>query len=167
VAKKGRLSGQLFQCTKRAMAARQRKAVHRVFERHQEIMERRKSDEGSEGGFTLIELLIVIVVLGILAAIVVFSLTGVSGESKQAACTADAKSVEVAADAYEAANSGAIPSLDDLTNGSGVGGVTYLHSLPSTANGYTISLDGSGSVNVQIGSATTVFSDSSGCNSIS
>ena len=56
-----------------------------MFERHQEIMERRKSGEGSEGGFTLIELLIVIVVLGILAAIVVFSLTGVS-RPEQAGC---------------------------------------------------------------------------------
>ena len=66
--------------------------------------------EASEGGFTLIELLIVIVVLGILAAIVVFSLTGVAGQSKQAACTSDAKSVEIAVDAYEAANSQATPS---------------------------------------------------------
>ena len=164
----GRLSGLLFHCTKRAMAARQRKAVYRVFERHQEIMKRRKSGEGSEGGFTLIELLIVIVVLGILAAIVVFSLTGVAGQSKQADCTSDAKSVETAADAYEAANSGAIPSLADLTNGAG--GVTYLHSLPGTNNGYSISLDSNGSVNVAIpaaNSVSTVFSDSQGCATIS
>ena len=73
-----------------------------MFERHREIMERRKSGEASECGFTLIELLIVIVVLGILAAIVVFSLTGVSGQSKAAACTSDGKSVEIAADAYQA-----------------------------------------------------------------
>ena len=53
-------------------------------------------------GFTLIELLIVIIVLGILAAIVVFSLTGVTGQSKAAACTTDAKSVEIAAAAYQA-----------------------------------------------------------------
>ena len=65
-------------------------------------LERRKSEEANEYGFTLIELLIVIVVLGILAAIVVFSLTGVTGQSKPAACTADAKTVEIAADAYQA-----------------------------------------------------------------
>ena len=76
--------------------------MSKLFERHHEIMERRKSSESTELGFTLIELLIVIIVLGILAAIVVFSLSGVSGESKQAACTTDAKSVEVAADAYQA-----------------------------------------------------------------
>ena len=83
-----------------------------MFERYHEIMERRDSDEATESGFTLIELLIVIVVLGILAAIVVFSLTGVSGQSKQAACTSDAKSVEIAADAYQAANNGDAPAAD-------------------------------------------------------
>src|SRR5271157_5398619 len=117
---------------RRAMAARSRKAVYRVFERHHEIMERRKSGEASESGFTLIELLIVIVVLGILAAIVVFSLTGVSGQSKQAACTADAKSVEIAADAFQAKNSAYPTSITtDLVP-------NYLHSAPGTGNGYTI-----------------------------
>jgi general secretion pathway protein G len=122
-------------------------------------MERRKSGEGSEGGFTLIELLIVIVVLGILAAIVVFSLTGVAGQSKQAACTSDAKSVEIAVDAYEAANSQAPPTQADLTP-------TYLHSWPSNNNGYTISLDGSGNVLVAPnppGTGGTAFVDSTGC----
>jgi len=145
------------------MAARRRKAVYRVFERHQEIMERRKSGEASELGFTLIELLIVIVVLGILAAIVVFSLTGVSGQSKQAACTADAKSVEIAADAYIARNS-TVPAIGDLVP-------NYLHSAPGTSNGYQISLDSSGNVQVAPypsgGPAGTVsaFVDSTGCTS--
>ncbi len=54
----------------------------------------------SRTGFTLIELLIVIVVLGILAATVVFALTGVTGQSAQAACNSDAKTVETAVQAY-------------------------------------------------------------------
>jgi type II secretion system protein G len=99
-------------------------------------MERRHSGEPSESGFTLIELLIVIVVLGILAAIVVFSLTGVSGQSKTAACTTDAKSVEVAADAYQAATGAWPTTIDALT-----GTPSYLHSLPTSTNGYTISLN--------------------------
>jgi prepilin-type N-terminal cleavage/methylation domain-containing protein len=137
-----------------------------VFERHQEIMERRKSGEGSEGGFTLIELLIVIVVLGILAAIVVFSLTGVAGQSKQAACTSDAKSVEVAVDAYEAANSGGIPASVDALTSADSEGITYLHSAPSSNNGYTIGIDSNGNVTVAPtppGTAFTAFQDSKGC----
>jgi general secretion pathway protein G len=132
-------------------------------------MERRKSGEASESGFTLIELLIVIVVLGILAAIVVFSLTGVSGESKQAACTTDAKSVEVAVDAYEAANSGAVPTQAQLTTGT----VTYLHSYPGTENGYDITIDATSPSSVDVApypsggpaGTATAFVDSTGCTS--
>jgi general secretion pathway protein G len=70
-----------------------------MFERYQEIQKRRA--EG-EQGFTLIELLIVIVVLAILAAIVIFGLSNVSGQSLTSACKADAKSVEVAQEAFRA-----------------------------------------------------------------
>jgi len=64
-----------------------------------------------ESGFTLIELLVVIVVLGILAATVVFALTGVTGQSAQAACNSDAKTIEIAVQAY-------IDSPDNATNAS-------------------------------------------------
>lgn len=131
--------------------------LQRQFERHREIQERRKSGD-AELGFTLIELLIVIVVLGILAAIVVFSLTGVSGQSKQAACTSDAKSVEIAADAYQAAKS-TYP-----TNISTELVPSYLHTVPGTGNGYTIGL-GTGNVTVtnNTTNVTSKFVDSSGC----
>ncbi len=53
-----------------------------------------------EGGFTLVELLIVIVILGILAAIVVLAIGGLKGSSQTAACSAEAKTLETAEDAY-------------------------------------------------------------------
>ena len=48
-----------------------------------------KAARENNEGFTLIELLIVIVVLGILAGVVVFSLGSVTGSSAIAACQAD------------------------------------------------------------------------------
>jgi general secretion pathway protein G len=60
-----------------------------------------------EGGFTLIELLIVIVILGILAAIVVLAIGGLKDSSKTAACDAEAKTLETAEDAYFASTGNA------------------------------------------------------------
>lgn len=129
---------------------------------HYKMIRKNWSEEAyGDGGFTLIELLIVIVVLGILAAIVIFSLTGVTGQSKTAACTADAKSVEIAADAYQAKNNTWPPSVDALVP-------SYLHSPPLTSNGYTISVKQStAKVQVAVGTGTANdFSDSTGCPTI-
>src|ERR1700729_470120 len=75
---------------------------HQMFERYYEIQSRKA--ENPESGFTLIELLIVIVVLGILAAVVVFALGSVTGTSAQSACNSDAKTVETAMAAYVTSN---------------------------------------------------------------
>ena len=58
----------------------------------------------NESGFTLIELLIVIVILGILAAIVVFSVQGITDRGKTSACKADKETVTTAAEAFYAQN---------------------------------------------------------------
>jgi prepilin-type N-terminal cleavage/methylation domain-containing protein len=55
-----------------------------------------------EGGFTLVELLIVIVILGILAAIVVLAIGGLSDTAESATCKSGAKAIESAQDAYYA-----------------------------------------------------------------
>ena len=86
---------------------------------YQRIQRRRAAGE-IEGGFTLIELLIVIVVLGILAAIVVFALGGVTGKSTAAACQADAKTVGVGVSALMAENP-TVTSVSQLTNGTVAG----------------------------------------------
>jgi general secretion pathway protein G len=62
-----------------------------------------------EGGFTLIELLVVIAILSVLAAIVIFNVTGVKSTSENAACNTDVQSVQTAVDQY----------LDTLQGGTG------------------------------------------------
>ena len=62
----------------------------------------------NEDGFTLIELLIVIVILGVLSAIVVFSVRGITDRGDAAACKADLARAEVAVEAYYAKN-GSLP----------------------------------------------------------
>lgn len=58
----------------------------------------------NEGGFTLIELLLVIIILGVLAGIVVFAIGGISDRGDKSACASDVKNVEIAQEAYFAAN---------------------------------------------------------------
>jgi general secretion pathway protein G len=59
-------------------------------------MESRREEEG---GFTLIELLIVIIVLGILAAIVVFAVGSTRKDSVSSSCKTNYKQVELSAEA--------------------------------------------------------------------
>ena len=54
------------------------------------------------GGFTLIELLVVIVILGILAGVVVFSVGGVTDKGESAAFKTDARTLRTAEEAYYA-----------------------------------------------------------------
>ncbi len=81
--------------------------MHRYIERARE-----------EAGFTLIELLIVIVILGILAGVVVFSVGGITDRGDVAACKTDLSTVTVAVEAYRAKQGGYPPNLDPaLTTG--------------------------------------------------
>ena len=88
---------------------------------------------GQEEGFTLIELLIVIVILGILAAIVVFAVGGITDKGNKSACKSDQKTLEVASEAYYAQNNVYATSAQALKDAKLV---RALH--PNGENGYTI-----------------------------
>ena len=129
----------------------------------------RQRREDGENGFTLIELLIVIVILGILAAIVVFAVQNLTGSSAQAACNADQKTVETAAEAFKA-QVGAYPGgtyfsgatvtagtgsasagINDLLGSASVNGKTvgpWLKDVPTNSGHYQMELtsDGNGTV---------------------
>lgn len=102
----------------------------------------------NEDGFTLIELLIVIVILGILAAIVVFAVGGTGTNAAVAACKSDAASLETALESYKAQqNPPAFPpspttaqdSNDPgwkllLAPASGTSNTPFLRTVPPTAH---------------------------------
>jgi len=144
-----------------------------------EIQARRRGEE-LESGFTLIEFLIVIVVLGILAATVIFALSGVTGQSAQAACQSDGKTYEIAVAAYENApanTTNAKPTLTSQLTGTALGG-PFLHQEANNPH-YVVLLSGdagapgsmaAGDVNVGPTAATSVKYDSqtstTGCGAV-
>lgn len=67
----------------------------------------------TDRGFTLVELLIVIIILGILAAVVALALPFLSGNATENVCKAERRTVESAMAAYETVN-GSLPTDIDL-----------------------------------------------------
>lgn len=86
------------------------------------LMQKRREEEG----FTLIEMLIVVIILGILAAVVIFGVSAFRDDSVKNACRTDAKSVETAAQAYKAKKN-ATPTMATLTTDG------YLKAAPNTS----------------------------------
>ena len=109
----------------------------------------------------MIEILIVIVVLGILAAVVIFALGGITGKGALASCAADGATVASAVSDFNAQN----PTFAGTTNytqadllpaaggGSptGVIGGPYLQSWPSNLPHYAFNLTAGGLLQVSTG----------------
>ena len=75
--------------------------------------------KAKEEGFTLIELLIVIIILGILAAIVVFAVGTTRGDAVNSTCKTDVKSIQLAVEAIKT-KTGNYPTAAGSTGGDNI-----------------------------------------------
>ena len=92
------------------------------------------------GGFTLVELLITIVIIGILAAVVVLAIGGLTNTGKSSACKATQDAAQAAATAYYSDHNATWPTNFNPQLWSGVGVATnYLTDRAgTTVNASTI-----------------------------
>jgi prepilin-type N-terminal cleavage/methylation domain-containing protein len=90
------------------------------------------TEETKDQGFTLVELLIVIVILGILAAVTVFAVRGITDSAEEATCDTEKATVQTAAEAYFVQNNETYPASVGVLQG------TYLRELPSQFTSITI-----------------------------
>jgi prepilin-type N-terminal cleavage/methylation domain-containing protein len=110
-----------------------------------------------ESGFTLVEILVIIVVLGILAAVVLYAVGGITGKSARAACQADGATVSSAIsdlnnehpNIFVATAVTSPASAENLLVGSAYGG-PYISSWPSNSPHYAFSVSTTGVLMVAI-----------------
>ena len=115
----------------------------------------------NEEGFTLIELLIVIIVLGILAAIVVFAIGSTRKDSVAASCKTNEKAIQLSAEAvntktgsYPAAQGGLIaPSSGALLKSFPTSSdYAFTYTQTGGGTGYTLTIQNAASPAVTVAS---------------
>lgn len=117
------------------------------------------NDSPKSRGFTIVELLIVIVVIGILAAITIVAYNGITGRAKLAAAQSAAEQAAKKVTTYAISNADALPSTLATAGISDSGGTTYQYTLNSAAtpNNYCITATNSGTSVQVAGTSSAVF----------
>lgn len=103
----------------------------------------RHTGSRSDHGFTLIEMLMVIVILGLLAAVVVYAVQNMTHQSATSACRSDFKTVESAQEMYKSQIGVYAATLNQLEAPVVVHGDTlgpWIKDAPGTSH-YVIGID--------------------------
>ena len=82
----------------------------------------------NQSGFTLVELLIVVIILGILAAVVIPQFNTAAAESKEAALASNLATIRQAVELYKVQHSDSFPSsaiVDELVNSTDADGTVH------------------------------------------
>ena len=103
------------------------------------ILERRRGTKRGQRGFTLVELLVVVLILGVLAAVVVFSVGGITNRGKNSACVTEVREVRTAIEAYKAQNANVNPANLNTLVTSNLLETAPSAATPSGSAGYTYS----------------------------